>query len=769
MEYHSGGSLPLLGRPRYCPGAKANGGYLCETGHCCGETGCCTYYYELWWFWLLWTILILFSCCCAYRHRRAKLRVQQQQRRQRETSLLAYHGASSYPSSMLDLSFLASLKLPSYEEVAAQPSTPPPPYSSVFTTPRYPQPPQTSDPHLLTQNHGPVLHRRLSDGPSSFSSDNSSSCSCDSCCPSSLCSSSLSAPITYETDTSHATTPSEATPFRLEVKVENISNEKPCGDSDPLPAASLLRDPPSPAMSEVTFPFTSTSPDPRAVPQSVHNCPPSTVHAKVLLQIKSFEDPADGPTKDPGVKVTSVSGPSSPTFSKPDSPTSPLNLDLPRTFYTCNLNPGQVSVPQPNCGRALALIAGSTGRPLPDSIPSDHSPLPDPATLNLSQESVPECNGSVMACIPTITNVPEAPEETTSYTVQDSDLRISNAGLCSEPLAQYPDPVGPHASVVPNPQTTLDSAGNAAVTPDLADIGSAFTSPTSSYYQSPDLGSESVLVQEAPNQGLASCSNLSAGKLGALLVPSQPCQIDTPTPNVQNGCVSGPDRGSFPVADSGLGPLLASVPLFQSSPAITIETESSVVLSAPATLSPPCPPSPPVITSSSLPATILLLDPFSVPHQSSKGGSSSGHASSLSPSPRATQSPPKQTLFSPCVDVFEPEPLSWEDGEEEQAEVEENDEDDEDVGADESQYRHRRLTGDSGIEVCRCQVDDEGEGEECNSRGVHGEREQKESAKPYLHDSVDCPARGQRTREDGHTSTSLPTSEGSDKAVIVTE
>uniref|UniRef100_A0A3B3I9W4 Si:ch73-290k24.6 n=1 Tax=Oryzias latipes TaxID=8090 RepID=A0A3B3I9W4_ORYLA len=116
-------------RPRYCPGTNANGEYLCETGHCCGETGCCTYYYELWWFWLLWTVLILFSCCCAYRHRRAKLRVQQQQR-QREISLLAYHGANSFPSSMLDLSFLASLKLPSYEEVAAQPSTPPPPYSS---------------------------------------------------------------------------------------------------------------------------------------------------------------------------------------------------------------------------------------------------------------------------------------------------------------------------------------------------------------------------------------------------------------------------------------------------------------------------------------------------------------------------------------------------------------------------------------------------------------------------------------------------------------
>lgn len=194
-----------------------------------------------------------------------------------------------------------------------------------------------------------------------------------------------------------------------------------------------------------------------------------------------------------------------------------------------------------------------------------------------------------------------------------------------------------------------------------------------------------------------------------------------------------------------------------------------MVLSAPATLSPPGPPSPPVITSSSLPATILLLDPFSVPHQFGKGGSSSGHASSLSPSPRATQSPPKQTLFSPCVDVFEPEPLSWEDGEEEQAEVEENEEDDEEVGADESQYRHRRLTGDSGIEVCRCQVDDEGEGDECSSRGGHGERDREEGANTDLHDSVDCPARGQRTREVGHTSTGLPPPEGSDKAVLVTE
>uniref|UniRef100_A0A3Q2ZDS4 Si:ch73-290k24.6 n=1 Tax=Hippocampus comes TaxID=109280 RepID=A0A3Q2ZDS4_HIPCM len=140
-------ALPLLGRPRYCPGTNANGGYLCETGHCCGETGCCTYYYELWWFWLLWTALIMFSCCCAYRHRRAKVQAQQQQRRQREISLLAYRGtsfATRVPQKEeMHLRFLASLKLPSYEEVAAQPSTPPPPYNSVFTAPRYPQPPRT--------------------------------------------------------------------------------------------------------------------------------------------------------------------------------------------------------------------------------------------------------------------------------------------------------------------------------------------------------------------------------------------------------------------------------------------------------------------------------------------------------------------------------------------------------------------------------------------------------------------------------------------------
>ncbi|XP_040275409.1 WW domain-binding protein 1 [Bufo bufo] len=168
----------------HCPGVN-NKSYVCESGHCCGETGCCTYYYELWWFWLLWTVLILLSCCCAYRHRRAKLRLQHQQR-QREINLIAYHRACHYPPSMLDLRVLSSFKLPAYEEVAYRPTTPPPPYSSVLAQLGLPSssPPPPSDPPSF-----------------SASSDHSSSCSCTSGCMLSG-SSSFSVQVTDETGTS---------------------------------------------------------------------------------------------------------------------------------------------------------------------------------------------------------------------------------------------------------------------------------------------------------------------------------------------------------------------------------------------------------------------------------------------------------------------------------------------------------------------------------------------------------------------------------------
>lgn len=171
----SAGWAALLGRERqareFCPGAN-NQPYVCETGHCCGETGCCIYYYELWWFWLLWTVLILFSCCCAYRHRRAKLRLQQQQR-QREINLIAYHGACNYPPSMVDLRMLASFKLPAYEEVAHRPTTPPPPYSTVLGASA-----SRLDSSTLTLTG---------------SSENYTSCSCESSCLTSPSSTSLSA------------------------------------------------------------------------------------------------------------------------------------------------------------------------------------------------------------------------------------------------------------------------------------------------------------------------------------------------------------------------------------------------------------------------------------------------------------------------------------------------------------------------------------------------------------------------------------------------
>ncbi|XP_068611931.1 WAS/WASL-interacting protein family member 3 [Brachionichthys hirsutus] len=609
MEYHSGGSLPLLGRPRYCPGAAGTGGYLCETGHCCGDTGCCTYYYELWWFWLLWTVLILLSCCCAYRHRRSKVRVQQQQR-QRDISLLAYQGAGSYPSSMLDLSFLSSLKLPSYEEVAAQPVTPPPPYSSVFTSPRYPQPPRCAEPHLLTQ-HGVLLHRALSDGPSSLSSDNSSSCSCDSCCPSSPCSSSLSAPVTYETDTSHASTPDEATPLTPDVAIETgaagDTQRKTSGEEDAAgtPEPSVL-DSQAGSVAGVTQ---AASPFCPAPPVGC-TCRPRTAHS-------------------PGVV-----GPAPPSIRGP--------------FYG------------PEAGPTLKS---------------------DPSSPT-AQTGVPRTRSSL-------------------------DLVLGSA-----------EPQNARLLPVPVPTTPVQAPGPGLAVSVPSDVGPVDASPG------------------PPNH-----AHGSGGPCPVLRPPTPPLPCpDPPEPG------PGSSRMSDPV------PVLAPPP----PPAIAIESDPKA----------PPPSPPPALGSLSLPGPPLLLDPVSALHQSNRGGCFSGHTSSLCPSPRATQSPPKQTLFSPCVDVFEPGPPSWgvEDRPGEGGDHDHDDDDEEDeVGADESQYRRRRLTGDSGIEVCRCRVEEEEEEEE-------EEGDQMGGADAGLHDSVDCPAHGQvptAVNLCNPASSAMPSSE--DEVVVVME
>ncbi|KAM4603351.1 uncharacterized protein ACJ7VT_018068 [Polymixia lowei] len=267
VKYHgSTGSQPIA-NPKYCPGINNIPGYLCETGHCCGETGCCTYYYELWWFWLLWTVLILFSCFCAYRHRRAKLRIQQQQR-QREINLIAYNGACNYPASMLDLSFLASFKLPSYEEVAAQPRTPPPPYSSVFAlqggamggpSSSYPSSHhQHPCPPYLGPGRGPS---RMT---SSQSSDNYTSCSCESCSLTSPSSSSFSVQVTDETyDSSHVSTPSDGGGDRAVSARAGASLEGTNFAATPSPPPPPLHAPPDliPATTPDVVPILRRSPN----------------------------------------------------------------------------------------------------------------------------------------------------------------------------------------------------------------------------------------------------------------------------------------------------------------------------------------------------------------------------------------------------------------------------------------------------------------------------------------------------------------------------
>ncbi|MEQ2169758.1 hypothetical protein GOODEAATRI_028523, partial [Goodea atripinnis] len=516
--------------------------------------------------------------------------------------------------------FLASLKLPSYEEVAAQPSTPPPPYSSVFTTPRYPQPPRAADPHLLTQ-HGPLLHRPLSDGPSSFSSDNSSSCSCDSCCPSSPCSSSLSAPITYETDTSHASTPSEATPLNLDVAMETIAAAASCLEANEAKFPSE-RAGPTVAVDIVGAEHVRA----QELPATDSSIPSQTVTMAVVTRAASSQP-------SPGSEMALTVAPSS-----------PINAQL----------------DMPPCSPIF-----STG--------TITAPVSSPLTQNLE----PSPGGSVL--------IPSSPVSGRSGSV---------------------------ARVVSSVVLTI-SADNSGPSPGLQE------------------SSESNLLAPLPADVQTSFSS-GSGSGSPTFIPALTCTVPV---------------NSSPCC-----------------PAITIESETSFTSShSPvAVVSPSSPRSPPCLT-----APALLLDPLAALHQPDKGGCSSGHASSLSPSARATQSPPKQTVFSPCVDIFEPGPARWEDGEEEQDDKDKEEDEDDEMGADESQYRHRRLTGDSGIEVCRCQVEEEEDDEE--------DEEEEKDGNTDPHDSMDCPARSQMSTGDElipcnpSASVTMSSPEENGKVIIVME
>lgn len=114
-------------------------------------------------------------------------------------------------------------------------------------------------------------------------------------------------------------------------------------------------------------------------------------------------------------------------------------------------------------------------------------------------------------------------------------------------------------------------------------------------------------------------------------------------------------------------------------------------------------------------------------------------ASPHDPAPGPTTSLTKQALFSSNAAVF----LRSNSKEEQKREKEVEEEEEEDE--EEDHFRHRRLTGDSGIEVCRCHVKrEEQDEEEMQKRYLSkGEKEamKGEERADVLHDSVDCSLR----------------------------
>uniref|UniRef100_A0A8C9J3M1 WW domain binding protein 1 like n=1 Tax=Panthera tigris altaica TaxID=74533 RepID=A0A8C9J3M1_PANTA len=98
-----------------CVGTN-NQSYICDTGHCCGQSQCCNYYYELWCKSLppgasvchpVLSPLPLFAVC--------------------PTTIAS---AVISPPCLPILGFLPNYLLPPYEEVVNRPPTPPPPYSA---------------------------------------------------------------------------------------------------------------------------------------------------------------------------------------------------------------------------------------------------------------------------------------------------------------------------------------------------------------------------------------------------------------------------------------------------------------------------------------------------------------------------------------------------------------------------------------------------------------------------------------------------------------
>lgn len=126
------------------------------------------------------------------------------------------------------------------------------------------------------------------------------------------------------------------------------------------------------------------------------------------------------------------------------------------------------------------------------------------------------------------------------------------------------------------------------------------------------------------------------------------------------------------------------------------------------------------------------------------------------------------------MDIFEHH--SYKDEKKQEKEEEGEEEEDED---EEDHFRHRRLTGDSGIEVCRCHVKREEQQEEELQKGPMGNRGKEAvgdgEGVDMLHDSMDCSLRAQAAVQSqlpdshGHTSSSSAIVPKAGEAIITVE
>ncbi|XP_016116358.1 putative protein TPRXL [Sinocyclocheilus grahami] len=143
-----------------------------------------------------------------------------------------------------------------------------------------------------------------------------------------------------------------------------------------------------------------------------------------------------------------------------------------------------------------------------------------------------------------------------------------------------------------------------------------------------------------------------------------------------------------------------------------------------------CHPTPP--SSSSSLQLFSMSDPLGVfPKKQNSAAQREGPAQAPPP-----QSPPRTALFSPSV------------------EPERRDSAVSDLEVDQTHFQQRRLTGDSGIEVCRCHVEREEEDDD-EEEGGHLPAESVNGTGDALHDSPDCSA---RARPDGGGKEAWPVS-----------